>query len=495
MIIQLPYINTRSHLSEMMRRYDDHAQLYNDEIKVKRQQSGDDIEEKKKHQTLKPTHRALFKDLVLEIGRVMLRNIRINEKLQQEQGNDGILKILSNPLVGEDFFICPTNRYQLSKHNKKEGSTIYRNLHRLIAAGIIKEKINHGQKSNFELLINAHFLVVSDKMNPTYNPLQKQAVGTLGEAFLSSPQFAKCTEDKKEREHLINKIYSGKPDKGQNSNPDVQGSQSAENSNFGALHPTSPDGENSTGGHKTGTLTGTKEVKLGVRSTEMGKRGFKPTGGAVDVVLMRDERGLTYQRLNKQENPDQWHAYHRLSFSAMFIDYLIEKIYDRRGVFIIPEARIKAIEYAEKYYFPSLKTTRESVKTIYKPCQSIEEYANRVNGLKWCIDAANRYASKKGAYFVMIDKYIDLEQNNGLVRTLEWYRNAKFNEKEKARHKKNRADLRKLNDLTREVMEKQTYEAYQMADKFVENHLNKYIWVFRRTMATILNENIIKPKK
>ncbi len=494
MTIQLPYINTRAHLSEMMRRYDEHARAYNAEMNEKRDNAAD-LEEKSTYQTLKPTHRALFKDLILEIGRIMLRNIRVNERLQQEQANEGILKILRNPLVGDDFFICPTNRYQLSKHNQKDKSTIYRNILRLTTAGIIKSKINHGKNSDFELLINARFLVVSDKMNPTYNPLENQLETAKREAFLNSAKFAKCKEDKKEKEHLINKIYSGKPEKGQNPISDDQDSLNAEKSDFGALRPTSPNGENSTGCHQTGTSTGTEEEETGTQDAKTGKRSFTPTGGAVDIVLMRDDRGLSCLRLNKQSNPDQWHAYHRLSFSAMFIDYLIEKIYDRRGVFIIPEARIKAIEYAEKYYFPNPKNTREQVKTIYKPCESIEEYANRVNGLKWCIDAANRYAAKKGGYFVMIDKYIDLEQNNGLVKTLEWYKNAKFNEKEKARHKKNRTDLRKLNDLTRDVVEKQTYEAYQVAEKFVENHLNKYIWVFRRTMSTILNENNIKPIK
>lgn len=492
-MIQLPYINTRAHLTEMMRRYDEHAQAYNEEINKKRSEAID-AEEKSRHQTLKPTHRALFKDLILETGRVMLRNIRINEKLQQEQANEGIIKILRNPLVGEDFFICPTNRYQLSKHNKKELSTIYRNLRRLTEAGIIRSKINHGQKSDFELLINASFLVVSDKMNPTYNPLKNSAETNTTGTFLNPAKIAECKEDKKEKEQLINKIYSGEPEKGQNSISDHQDLKNEEKSNFVELRPSSPAGENSTGCNQTGTFTGTEEVETGVNEAKRGIRSFKPTGGAVDVQLMKENRGLRSCRLDKLNDPDLWHAYHRLSFSAMFIDYLIEKIYERRGIFIIPEARIKAIEYAESHYFPSGSTTAERVNTIYKPCETIESYTNRLNGLKWCIDAANRYAAKRGAYFVMIDKYIDLEQSNGLVKTLEWYKKAKFNEKEKARHLKNIADLRKLNELTREVVEKQNYEAYQTAEKFVENHLNKYIWVFRRTMATILNKNIIKPE-
>lgn len=473
-MIQLPYINYRAHLKIIMQMYDDYSALYNKEIEKKREEA-EDNEERAKYQTLKATHRAMFKDLVQETGKRMLENIRVNEQLQQEQKNSGIINILKNSLIGDNYYICPTNRYQIAKHNKKELSTIYRNLKRLNEAGIIlstnktgeknKFSVFHGKNLDFELLINSKFLVVSDKLNPDYNPLS----GTENEKtspFLISPIFAFCKEEEREKEQLINKIYSDVP-----SDFNTTGSENL---------PTA------------GTLTRTEEVKLGQLEVSHTENEFKSTGGAVDIVMMRQKRGIGAFRMSKQINPDMWHAYHRLNNAAFFIDYMIEKIYMRRGMVIIPEARIKAIEYAEKHYFPNPSNTAERVDTVFKPCNTLEEYANRLAGLKWCIDAANRYAARKSAYFMLVNRYIDVKTENGFIKTLEWYRTAKMNEKEKARHNKNISDLRKLSELTRSVYEKQDLSAYYLAEKIVENSLNKYLWVFRRTMATVLNDIKLK---
>lgn len=465
MKLSLPYINFRAHLSAIMANYDEFSDAYNAEIQLKRDEAASP-EERKKYQTLKPTHRAIFKDLVMETGKRMLENIHINEKLQAEQRNDGLLKIISqSALCGDDYYVCPTNRYQMSKHNRKELSTIYRNLIRLQEAGIIVEKKNHGKKSDFDLYISAKFLIVSDKSNPEYNPLKKQPEKIENQDFPKTDNIAFCKEEKILKEHLINKINSE-----QSSDVITPATKTCINTGT------------------TGTNTRTGEVLNPENQTIREKYGFKPTGGAVDIQIIKDQRGLSPVFLNKKNAPDVWHAYHRLSFSAMFIDYTIEKIYNRRGVVIIPEARLAAIEYAEKYYFPSGTTTTEPVKTIFKPCESITDYVNRLNGLKWCIDAANRYAARNNAYFMILNKYIDLQTFNGLVKTLDWFKNAKFNEKEKARHEKNRKDLRKLNELIRDVMEQQTIEAYQKADTFCENHLQKYIWVFRRVLSTVVNQ-------
>lgn len=453
-MIQIPYINLRAHLSAMMDRYDAFADEYNASIQVKRD-SAENEAIRRTFQTLKPTHRALFKDLIIETGHNMLKHIRTSEKLQSEQANEGIIKLLRNPLVGDGFFVCTTNRYQIAKHNRKDKTTVYRNLNRLIEAGIISEKVNHGYKSDFELLINADFLIVSDRANPEYNPLT------------TSAKVAKCNQEEKEKEHLINKIYSDVPS---------------------VLNTTGSEANASQTGTSTGTGAAVNTVNDGFRAPE---RGFKPSGGAVDIQFLKADRGMDRVRLNKITNPAQWHAFHRLSFSAMFVDYMIEKIYNRMGTVIIPEARLRAIEYAEKAYFPSAETTAERFETPFFVCDSIADYSNRLNGLKWCVDAAFRYAARKRSYFMILNKYIDIQTVNGFINTLEWYKKAKFNEKEKARHAKNAADLRKLNELTRSVYENQTYESYITAEKFVENHLNKYLWVFRRQMATILNQ--VKP--
>jgi hypothetical protein len=202
--------------------------------------------------------------------------------------------------------------------------------------------------------------------------------------------------------------------------------------------------------------------------------------------MMHEARGHNYRFTDK--NPAQWHAYHRLSHAASFIDYMIERIYNQRGINIIPEARIRAIEYAEKFYFPDGLSTAEHVETIYKPCVYLDDYANRLDGLKWCIDAANRFTAKNKGFFVLPMQWIDIKNLNGLTGTHKWFKESKKNEKDRAIHTKNIKDLRLLHEQIRNVVECPDAETYRRADEFIENHIPKYIWVFRRTTATLIKK-------
>ena len=499
-MIQQPYINLRAHLGEMLRRYDEYTSGYNAYIEEQRKdiyakyveaQAATDEQLEPQYgefQTLKPTHRAIFKDLIMELGKRMLQNINNYEKVQAEQGKAGmIIPALRNPMCGDGFFVCSTNRYQLSKHSTKEESTIYRNIRRLMDAGIIREKVGHGQKSNFELHINADFLVVSDKSDPTYNPLQNSAENAAQRAFSVLGKFAKCKEDNILQEQLINKIYSATLDKVNFPEADQTDSANAQNGKIGENKPEIP-AENSTESEHsiptTRTFTGT-EVNATANSQ---KRTFKPTGGLADLQNLKNERGIDNVRVFAKREPEQWHAFHRLSHAAYFVDYLIERIYNRRGVVIIPEARIKAIEYAEQYYFPNPLPTHDKISTGFRPCETLDQYSSRLAQLKWCIDAANRFAAKNNAYFVLINKYIDLENANGLKTTFQWLEKAKKNDQDKTKHLKNIADLRKLHEQIRFAVETATPEARQTAETYIENHLPKYIWVFRRALVTILGK-------
>lgn len=69
-----------------------------------------------------------------------------------------------------------TNRKALSWVEKTiqiNGNTVYRQLLRLMDAGVIADKINHGSQMNFELLINPDFLLIKDLINPDYHPESK----------------------------------------------------------------------------------------------------------------------------------------------------------------------------------------------------------------------------------------------------------------------------------------------------------------------------------
>lgn len=69
-----------------------------------------------------------------------------------------------------------TNRKALSwveKTIKIDGNTVYRQILRMMDAGVIPQKINHGSQMNFELLINPDFLLIKDLTNPDYKPGSK----------------------------------------------------------------------------------------------------------------------------------------------------------------------------------------------------------------------------------------------------------------------------------------------------------------------------------
>ena len=178
----LPYINLTAHLREIMARYDDFADAWNAAQRAERPA------EAERH-TLKPTHRALFRDVVWETASGMLAALRRDEELRRETGGAGLAPVLAvaNPLVGDGFFVCFTSRSKLAGRNRKNPATIYRNLARLTEAGIIAQRVGHGHRGDFELHVRAAFLVVSDRSRPPWGPHAPEgAYLTLQSAFLST---------------------------------------------------------------------------------------------------------------------------------------------------------------------------------------------------------------------------------------------------------------------------------------------------------------------
>lgn len=481
--IKLPYINTKAHIGEIMRRYDDFAGKYNAIIQRKREEVPEAASD---FQTLKPTHRAIFKDIVFELSRNMQKDIRNHEEIQTEQANDGLLKLLNirNPLCGDGFFVCHTNRYQLAKHSTKEESTIYRNILRLIEAGVIKTKVGHGKKADFELHIHSHFLLVSDRANPEYNP--------LAESKTESAQFAFCKVERILLEQLENTLYSAYavdkvnlPCENQDnttSERQLQQPATSTQGQIGVENQALPDNPNK------GNIEQEQEGwSNAVPSQPMGQKRVKPTGGRGDIARMEEERGIELAKIvGKNVNPQLWHSWRRLSSAAHFVDYAIDKIYTRRGITIYPEARIRAIEYAERFYFPNPFIREES--TIFKPCQTWEEYANRLMQLEWCIDTAHRYAAKHKGYFVILGKYIDIENPTGLTKTFSWWMNSKLNEADKKRARRNLKELQMLLEQIDKVLKNQDYNTYKSAETFIKNHIPKYQSLFRKNLGTTINK-------
>lgn len=474
-MIKLPYINTRAHLKSIMQRYDEYASEYNGLIEQQKKATG--ISER---QTLKPTHRALFTDLVFEAGARMLERIGEYEKISREQGEADTLLSFLKPIDSESGIMLRTNRKQLSKRSGKEVSTIYRNIRRLMEAGIINRITNHGKYSDFELFINSDFIFISDHSNPAYNPI-------MAGSFFSAHLLAKCKVENIKQEHLLNKINSANAENVVNFTETLtSGNMNISDGKIGINKPTADK-------NTTGTLTGTEgKAEIALKSGENAnkkRRNWKPTGGPADNHQLLLENGLN------PTNPDlsadtkfKKQDYLRISYAQMIVNYMIEKIYTRRMITIYPEARLKAIDYMIDYYFPDPFYRDKSIMSPLKSCITFKDYVYRAEMLKWCIDAANRYAAKNNAFFTMPNRWIDIGNPSGFFRTLKWYTTAKQREADKALHARNREDIRKLQNQIQLVIKNPDQQTLQQAENYVQTVLPKYIHLFRRTIAGTVNQ-------
>ena len=486
-MIKLPYINTRAHLKSIMQRYDEYVSEYNGLIEQQKKATG--ISER---QTLKPTHRALFTDLVFEAGARMLERIGEYEKISREQGEADTLLSFLKPIDSESGIMLRTNRKQLSKRSGKEVSTIYRNIRRLMEAGIINSIANHGKYSDFELFINSDFLFISDHSNPAYNPI-------MAGSFFSAQLLAKCKVENIKQEHLLNKINSANAENTVNFT-ETAAAGYTENST-GKIEINKPTADKNTENTvvsttiplQTRTLTGTEgnaglPTEIEKRATAK-RRNWKPTGGPADGQNLLHEAGIN--PINPEKTADTKYKkqdYLRISYAQMIVNYMIDKIYTRRMITIYPEARLKAIDYMIDYYFPDPFNRDKSVITPLSPCVTFKDYVYRAEMLKWCIDAANRYAAKNNAFFTMPNRWIDTGNPAGFFRTLKWYAKAKQREADKALHARNREDIRKLQNQIKLVIENPDQQTLQRAENYVQTVLPKYIHLFRRTIAGTVNQ-------
>lgn len=82
-----------------------------------------------------------------------------------------------------------TNRLDYYNETRKDGSTFYRHLQRFLELGIITQKIWHGTRSNFELVLNPDFFLVRDAKNKAYRPESQWLQNALSQSGFN----AKCT--------------------------------------------------------------------------------------------------------------------------------------------------------------------------------------------------------------------------------------------------------------------------------------------------------------
>ena len=112
-------------------------------------------------------------------------------------------------LEDSEVIVLSTNREALSWVENTlqiNGNTVYRQLLRLIEAGVISKKVNHGSQMNFELFINPDFLLIRDLITPDYKPTSKylDTKNPKKEAFLNTTFTPEHLTPEKEHSNNLN---------------------------------------------------------------------------------------------------------------------------------------------------------------------------------------------------------------------------------------------------------------------------------------------------
>lgn len=154
MKIKVPYINLQQHFPAIAAVYDAMAAEYNTRVTLARE-SGN-----KSMQYLKSAHRELYFDCIRAIKGDLARNIIIFK------GTPSLLEREVHQRIA--FF---SNRKRASERTKKSEATIYRLIQRLIDAGIVIEKINHGTQRDYELIFAPEMILISDYNNESFDPV------------------------------------------------------------------------------------------------------------------------------------------------------------------------------------------------------------------------------------------------------------------------------------------------------------------------------------
>lgn len=375
--LSVPFIHPKA-FHKIMQRYDTYASTYNSLANEMRAQGA------KHPQTLKSTHRALFQALVNIVKG------KLEWKRRTFQGND----IIDISIDANQPYVLLTNNKEIGKRTGKNASTVYRNIQRLMDAGIILLKVGHGTRANYELHINPTFLLIDDYM-------QTENAHEMGQA--ESGLDAKCKPIKNNKNSLNNIIIpSGPVEKngvGLSPNP-LQENRQEHLQEHGRTSKPVANGQ-------------TKNRKLSLESQEKQEQ---------ESPAERCEK-----RLRKVEEVKKLMA-------LWLIQYMLQMLFPNHKHY--KGAVLNALDYAAEVY--------------YTGCKTVSELNNRQSVLLWRVDAAARWAKRTNFNFenIYITNYLDINnRKSGFVNTLKWWKKHKEYQDKKRRiaaHKKRKTDMQKL---------------------------------------------------
>lgn len=396
----------------VMERYDSFAQSFNAIVREQRHQ-GD-----KTAQTLKSTHRSLFQDIVNQIMgqlRKVRSTFRDNPDLTQ--------------LDASQPFILSTNLVRTMKRTGKNKATVFRNLNRLIRAGVIMEKVNHGTRANFELYINPSFLLITDDLR------------TSPDASTAPPLYANCNPIERHKNFVIDTIIPV---------------NDVENSNMKGV--CCADLLNET---QTNIYTNTGE--LGEIDADT-KAHSPKKGNSGEESHAQNELRPSLQSESLQ-NQRKLHA-------NWFIAYMIKTLFPNHKHY--PNALENAREYAARVYLAE--------------CRTNKDFERAMACLLWRVDAAKRWSQRTGFSFenIYITAYLDVEnKRSGFTNTQRWWKEHRQRQRRKEALHRRKTDLQKLQIQLRKLHENLSVHTYFQAEQYVQKNIPHLLEQFYKATESI----------
>ena len=311
--------------------------------------------------------------------------------------------------------VLRTNNKKLGRELKRNNSTIYRQLQRLIFAEVIIQKKHHGHEHDYELLINPQLLLITDSNNPDYKPnseyLTKSKNSQKQPHSEESPisKNASCNHNQNKLETFNNLI-----------NP-VNGIPNSRND--------------------------LKETKKNTGNTE-----------ACDTLKKQEESNEALKKYSAQlRAKDEKFSELKNKYAMWLFIVALKFIWRKSNIYEAEKQR--TLQYISENYF--------------EHCTNETSLFNAYTEFKWRIEAAGRYIERQEDFKMNLYpyKYFNLNNTNGFIGTKKWYRDYLFRQQVKVKKKQKLSDDMKLANMLRCYTKTPNYDTFRTCKAYIQDNI------------------------
>lgn len=424
MIIAVPTLDKRRYWSTIMGLYDIMSTQYNDAVSAARK-TGD-----MSRNPLRSAHREIFVALINIAYGIM----EADKFIFHGPGSRANALYLQRESLSP--FRISTNRNQLGERTLKSGATVYRLIMRLLDAGILQNKINHGPTMNFDIEINPILLPISDELDSSYDPIREILANTENEdikSYLRSKRTPYCSN-----KNILNNITIPEPEKVKSSISALPNEQPRTNY---------PDTEG-----RSYDKSRSVDQPDGKAKINEFKNAFGISVDMTEILQQQQEAQKAYgAKLRESRNQDE----KRLKkFAILLVSFLLDHLFKDRHIYPgeVDKARIVA-----EYYFSDIYRDNGACNAAF------EQYKARIL-------LVERYISRNGYDFSNMypARYLDPgNTTSGFVMTDRWLKDSEKFKRMKKRSKR----LTTADDIFRHAFE----NFIRKGDLTAYNYWKRYI--------------------